>query len=377
MGMYGAGKAFSLNFARTTCTPRTAKGYGNYGRPPMQQMLFPASMQNVVQYNYDSGNNFWTGLGALLGSLNFGGILNAFGVGGGGGAQPTPTNYNPLKNLQTIGPKWTIIQEGDNKFCAVRDGYPSITGDYETVKNHILNSNATSTTETSSTSTAESTSTTETEEPQGATSYSSPGGSDWSAVAKDDTGLTTGVTVIAQDNVMGQADVTTDSTDITGKSTLGEKNSQGYPSTITISGKVFTFSEVKDGVAMYKANGGSGEQTYRLEKKSDGTYALNQWYTETGAGKANWGNNQRIRINSAHNWRASGIDNKFNTNTLSTNYPAGKTAQDVINGLKLKNVTADQLTYYNPSIFDSNGNVRSDADWSKFDIPGGSANVGT
>ena len=175
---------------------------------------------------------------------------------------------------------------------------------------------------------------------------------------------------------MGQAGVTTDSTDITGTSTLGEENDQGYPSRIKIGSKEFIFSEVKDGVAMYKANGGNGEQTYRLEKKSDGTYALNQWYTETGAGKANWGGNQRIRINSAHNWRASGIDNnKFNTNTLSTNYPAGKTAQDVIDGLGLKNITADQLTYYNPSIFGSDGKVLQNADWSKFDIPGGKANI--
>ena len=64
-----------------------------------------------------------------------------------------------------------------------------------------------------------------------------------------------------------------------------DKDSSGFPKTISIGPYSYKFERVENGVAIYSSITGAGDE-YRLQKNSDGTYALNQYKGDKGAGQA-------------------------------------------------------------------------------------------
>ncbi len=66
---------------------------------------------------------------------------------------------------------------------------------------------------------------------------------------------------------------------------FGAINNQGYPTTITVGQYSFKFLEVRNGTAFYKAAHNQNEE-YRLEQNIDGTFGLNQYKGDRGAGSS-------------------------------------------------------------------------------------------
>ena len=64
---------------------------------------------------------------------------------------------------------------------------------------------------------------------------------------------------------------------------FGAINNQGYPTTITVGQYTFKFLEVRNGTAFYQAAHNRNEE-YRLEQNVDGTFGLNQYKGDRGAG---------------------------------------------------------------------------------------------
>lgn len=62
-----------------------------------------------------------------------------------------------------------------------------------------------------------------------------------------------------------------------------DKDASGYPKTITVGPYNYKFERVSNGVAIYSSVNGVGDE-YRLEKNNDGTFALNQYAGDKGAG---------------------------------------------------------------------------------------------
>ena len=67
------------------------------------------------------------------------------------------------------------------------------------------------------------------------------------------------------------------------RANFGAINNQGYPTTITVGQYTFKFLEVRNGTAFYQAAHNRNEE-YRLEQNVDGTFGLNQYKGDRGAG---------------------------------------------------------------------------------------------
>jgi hypothetical protein len=57
----------------------------------------------------------------------------------------------------------------------------------------------------------------------------------------------------------------------------------GFPLTIKVGPYSYKFERVQDGEAIYSSIGGAGDE-YRLQKNTNGTFALNQYEGDKGAG---------------------------------------------------------------------------------------------
>ena len=64
-------------------------------------------------------------------------------------------------------------------------------------------------------------------------------------------------------------------------------STSGFPLTIKVGPYSYKFERVQDGVAIYSSIGGSGDE-YRLQKNSNGTFALNQYEGDKGAGSVDF-----------------------------------------------------------------------------------------
>ena len=77
-----------------------------------------------------------------------------------------------------------------------------------------------------------------------------------------------------------------------------EKDVSGYPKTITVGPYSYKFERITDGVAIYSSVNGAGDE-YRLEKNADGTFALNQYAGDKGAGTKDIASNRRLGFSSS------------------------------------------------------------------------------
>jgi hypothetical protein len=326
----------------------------------MQNSFMP---MQTTQISYDSGLTGWKGL--VLGIFN--GLFSGGGIGraqcAGGYAGYGQSQVNELANLKTLGPGWSIVQDPNGGYTATRAGYESISGNYNTVKDHIMNSNKSTTTnnetktDNSKTDTSKTNNNTTTKnntktEPQGA--YDSPGGNDWSNAQTSD--LANGKKIAIKDHVVGSSSEESGTLSVSDK-----KTESGYPETISFGNRSFKFEKIDNGIAIYKSTNGNC-QSYRLEKKADGSLGLNQWYGDEklGAGRTNWGINTKLHM--PEGWGRAG-------DKVTNDVKQCKNAQEVINKMGLTGVNADQLAYYNPSVFNADGSVKNGAVWTKLDIP--------
>lgn len=211
------------------------------------------------------------------------------------------------------------------------------------------------------------------------TTPTSPGADDgWGAAGPGD--LTDGANIRVHDDVKPGG-----GTDINGQSKVSsDKSDDGYPKTITVKGYRYEYQETKDGVALYKSLDGKGD-VYRLEKNTDGSFGLNQYQGDKGAGSIDIGrrvgnaggasgNTSTGKIKVPFNW---GKVNQTGQNLLAAGLSSGKikTAADLAKWLKSMQpgatVFQNDLIKNNPSVFTPDGKVKPNADFSRLDIPNG------
>lgn len=370
MGIHGMGQAFNLQFQRR------GNVQINKGGPGFKQQLFMQPMQPFQQTTsieiQNGPGGFWGGLAGFLD-----GIGNIGGCGGCGGGS-APAKDNRLANLEKLGPDWKIVDNEDGTFTAARDGYESKTGNYETVRDHIISGKKP---EAQGTPPAG-----DTPPAEDSPAYKSPGGDDWSAAKADDLG--DGAKIQVHDDLLKNGDINGETKISSDKASDGS----GYPKTITVKGYSYEYIDdsAKDGVAKYRSLNGKGD-IYRLEKNGN-KFGLNQYSGDKGAGTADISS----RTSSTGTSKASttGADsssgagkvkvpfnwskvNQTGQHLLAAGLSNGsiKTAADVAKWLKTtqpgQTIFQDQLIKNNPSIFDANGNVKPNADFSKLDIPNG------
>lgn len=294
MGIYGMGKAFNLRYANSGQFRSQHVRFREPSRPMFGGNVTYTETTNVTIKNGPSG--FWGFLGGLFGGLFGGGMFGSsmnMGMGMGmpmGGFSPfgmlntqmtQPTTQQPktdeLGNLKKMYSKYEVLSNGDGTYTLTTGKGDNVkTGTYnELMKGINLNDDSKP-------------------EKQGVDNEQKnpkvdDGKKDDSdaKVKKDNQSgdLTKEInsykgTMSVHDEVRGSQ------YDINGNSSISsEKAESGYPKIITVKGNRYEYQRMEDGKAIYKSLDGAGDE-YRLEKNSNGKFALNQYEGDKGAGTA-------------------------------------------------------------------------------------------
>ena len=301
MGIYGFGKAFNTRYVMGGQYSRRPHVNVRGGRPVMLGGSSFTKTTNVTINNGPTG--FWGFMSGLFGGLFGGGLfggglfggLFGGGMGMGMGMSPfgminqaqMPVQNQPkgdrLADLQKMFPDWVITSDGNGHYDAVnKDQTIHEEGNFDEMCDKLLKHKK--------------------EEPQGpkeapkaedpnaedpnakkpaeeAPKNGNENGTGWSKASADDIkGYKGNITVNDFAEGGGQA--------INGKTEIGQptEDSKGFPGLLTIKGYRYQFDHVdNNGQAYYKSLDGKGD-IYRLEKNADGTFGLNQYDGDTGAG---------------------------------------------------------------------------------------------
>ena len=311
MGIYGFGKAFNTRYVMGGQYSRRPHVNVRGGRPVMLGGSSFTKTTNVTINNGPTG--FWGFMSGLFGGLFGGGLFGGLfggGMGMGMGMSPfgminqaqMPVQNQPkgdrLADLQKMFPDWVITSDGNGHYDAVnKDQTIHEEGNFDEMCDKLLKHKK--------------------EEPQGpkeapkaedpnaedpnaedpnaedpnaedpnakkpaeeAPKNGNENGTGWSKASADDIkGYKGNITVSDRAEGGGQA--------INGKTEIGQptEKSKGFPGVLTIKGFKYEFDHVdNNGQAYYISRSGKGD-IYRLEKNADGTFGLNQYDGDKGAG---------------------------------------------------------------------------------------------
>ncbi len=300
MGIYGFGKAFNLRYVNSGQVARNPKVMVRGGGRPIH--FGGGSYTKTTNVTINNGpTGFWGFMSGLFGGLFGGGLFggNMFGMGMGmpmmGGfspfgminqAQMQPQQQQKgdrLADLQKMFPDWVITSDGNGHYDAVnKDQTVHEEGNFDEMCDKLLKHKS--------------------EEPQGpkeapkaedpnaedpnakktaeeAPKNGNENGNGWSKATADDIKNYKG-NISVNDFAEGGGQAINGKTEIGGASS----SSKGFPGQLTIKGYRYQFDHVDNsGQAYYKSMDGKGD-IYRLEKNADGTFGLNQYDGDTGAG---------------------------------------------------------------------------------------------
>ena len=289
MGMYGAGQAFGLNYKPIGVNYQQTQVKRHYGPITTRQMP-PQQSTTIVNIDNTIGpKGFWGfALGFAQGFLPFLGSKTSSQISTINQTQQTqtaqqPSNNNQLANLKALfGAKFEIVQDSDGRFSATNKSTGELVANndsYEDTKAKLSGANNTKPkTETQGTPKPETPTTQqadpkpETEDPKTDNKYGTP------ASAKDINGYKGAFIVHDGGASRVNGDIKRDSCSVEGGS---EKD---FPTKIKVGKFEYKFERMDGNHAIYSSVSGNGDE-YRLEKNSDGTFALNQYKGDKGFDK--------------------------------------------------------------------------------------------
>lgn len=288
MGMYGAGQAFGLNYKPIGVNYQQTQVKRHYGPITTRQMPQQQSTTIVNIDNTIGPKGFWGfALGFAQGILPFLGSKTSNQISTINQTQQTqtaqqPSNNNQLANLKALfGAKFEIVQDSDGRFSATNKSTGELVANndsYEDTKAKLSGANNTKPkTETQGTPKPETPTTQqadpkpETEDPKTDNKYGTP------ASAKDINGYKGAFTVHDGGASRVNGDIKRDSCSVEGGS---EKD---FPTKIKVGKFEYKFERMDGNHAIYSSQSGrKNKEEYRLEKNSDGTFALNQYEGDNG-----------------------------------------------------------------------------------------------
>lgn len=274
----------------------------------------------------------------------------------------TPTSINPLKNLQSMYSKYSVLPNQDGTYTLTTGNGDNVkTGTYEELMKG-MNPSSTPSTDTSTTVSS----------PQGnnssqRTSQEKPTGTvddGENPDSKTQKRSTSGKTPSAADfskfsgNMTVHDDGLGDKGDINGEFKVKEQGTEAtknYPKSVQIGSNTYTFQKVdSDGTVWYQSASGE-QQSYRLEN-SNGQYTLVQHEGDDGVGAADQHKTRNtsgrgVGTADQHKTRnaSGGSVSAAKTKTTSTQEGQAKTAQVTINSNDIvDNGVSYSYTYIKP-----------------------------
>lgn len=284
MGMYGAGNAFGLNYKPIGINyqqPQVKRHYGPIGarQMPPQQSTTIVNIDNTI-----GPKGFWGfALGFAQGFLPFLGSKTSNQISTINQTQQAqtaqqPSNNNQLANLKALfGAKFEIVQDSDGRFSATNKSTGELVANndsYEDTKAKLSGTN---------TKPKQKSQGTQKPETPAAGTDPKPGTQDpkpdnkygTAASAKDILGYKGVITVHDGGESRVNGDIKRDNCSFEGGS---EKD---FPTKIKVGSFEYKFERMDGNHAIYSSVSGNGDE-YRLEKNSDGTFALNQYDGDKG-----------------------------------------------------------------------------------------------
>lgn len=281
MGMYGAGDAFGKSYQTIGINVPPKKHYGPIGQRQMPQKKESVTIVNIDNTYGPKGLAGWA-MGVFQGYLSTRSFnqINTINQAQQTQTAQQPSNNNQLANLKALfGAKFEIVQDSDGRFSATNKSTGELVANndsYEDTKAKLggANTNTKPKTETQGTPKPETPTTQQTDpkaDPKTDNKYGTP------ASAKDINGYKGAFTVHDGGKTRVNGDIKRDSCRVEGGS---EKD---FPTKIKVGKFEYKFERMDSNGnhAIYSSVSGNGDE-YRLEKNSDGTFALNQYDGDKG-----------------------------------------------------------------------------------------------